>query len=136
MKKHAPSLQRSLLSLAVMAAFAAPAAHAATITVAPTSVDASVAGDGLCSLREAVLSVNAGADRGDCVAVVTEAYGTNDTIVLPAGTYSLTESGLDETFTDAAPGDPTAVPFVESKSSIVISAPSTKIRARWAETLA
>lgn len=114
MKKPVPGLQRSLLSLAVMAAFAAPAAHAATITVAPTSVDASVAGDGLCSLREAVLSVNAGADQGDCVAVVAEAYGTNDTIVLPAGTYTLTESGLDETYTDAAPGDPSAVPAVSN----------------------
>jgi hypothetical protein len=114
MKMPVPGLQRSLLSLAVMAAFAAPAAQAATITVAPTSVDAAVAGDGLCSLREAVLSVNAGADQGDCVAVVTEAYGTNDTIVLPAGTYTLALSGLDETYTDAAPGDPNGVPTVSN----------------------
>ncbi len=69
-----------------------------------------MAGDALCSLREAVLSVNAGANVGDCVANIAEAYGTNDTIVLPAGTYTLTLGGVDETFTDAAPGDPLAFP--------------------------
>lgn len=112
MKASAIFQQRSLLCLAAVAALAAPAAHAATITVAPTSTDAATAGDGLCSLREAVLSVNAGANQGDCVAVLTEAYGTNDTIRLPAGTYTLTRSGLDETYTDGAPGDPATLPVV------------------------
>lgn len=96
----------------LLVAASLPAAMAATITVDPTAADASVAGDGKCSLREAVLSVNAGADVGDCVAVVTEAYGTNDTIVLPAGSYTLTKQGIDETYTDANPGDPASVPVV------------------------
>lgn len=88
--------KRSLLSLAIMAAFAMPSAYAATLNVT-TTADVLNGSDGLCSLREAVMSVNAGANSGDCVAVVTEAYGTNDTINLPAGTYQLTLIGLDET---------------------------------------
>lgn len=96
----------------LLVAAALPAAMAATITVDPTAIDEATASDGKCSLREAVLSVNAGADVGDCVGVVTEAYGTNDTIVLPAGTYTLTRQGIDETYTDASPGDPASVPVV------------------------
>ena len=96
----------------LLVAASLPAAMAATLTVDPTAADAAVAGDGKCSLREAVLSVNAGADVGDCVAVVTEAYGTNDTIVLPAGTYTLTRQGIDETYTDANPADPATAPVV------------------------
>lgn len=96
MKAARLSLQRSLLSLALMSAFAVPGAYAATITVDPTADDAASAADAKCSLREAVLSVNAGAKVGDCVAAVLEGYGTNDTINLPAGTYTLTLAGLDE----------------------------------------
>ena len=97
------TFHRSLLAAAMLVAFAASSAYAATITVDPTAVDAATAGDGKCSLREAVLSVNAGANAGDCVAVVTEAYGTNDTINLPAGTYTLTLAGLDETYDSTKP---------------------------------
>jgi hypothetical protein len=97
------TFHRSMLAAAMLAAFAASGAYAATITVDPTAVDAAVAGDGKCSLREAVLSVNAGANKGDCVAVVAEAYGTNDTINLPAGTYKLTLAGLDETYDSGKP---------------------------------
>lgn len=62
----------------------------ATITV-NTFLDETNAGDSLCSLREAVMSVNAGADQGGCAAdVSTNAYGTNDTIILQGGTYTLT----------------------------------------------
>ncbi len=42
-----------------------------------------------CSLREAVISVDNGGDRGGCVADITSPYGTNDTINLPEGTYLL-----------------------------------------------
>jgi predicted outer membrane repeat protein len=104
MKAARLSIQRSLLSLAVMAAFAAPGAYAATITADPLAPDSdgSVL-DTKCSLREAVLSVNTGADTGDCIAGILEAYGTNDSITLPAGTYNLTRTGLDETHTATIP---------------------------------
>ena len=95
--------RRNLLAAALLTAFATPGAYAATITVDPTAVDEAVARDGKCSLREAVLSINDGKNVGDCVANVTEAYGTNDTIILPAGTYNLTVTGLDETVSGTAP---------------------------------
>jgi hypothetical protein len=98
------SLRHSLLSLALMAAFAVPGAYAATITVDPAAADSDgTTVDGQCSLREAVLSVNVAANTGDCVADITEAYGTNDTISLPAGTYKLTVTGLDDSWTGTAP---------------------------------
>lgn len=88
----------SLLSLALVAAIGVPSAYAATITVDPTAVDEAVESDGKCSLREAVLSVNALADQGGCVAnQLINVYGTDDTIMLPASTYRLTVGGLDET---------------------------------------
>ena len=95
--------KHKILSLALIAALATPVAHAATITADPTAVDEAVQTDGKCSLREAVLSVNTGANVGDCVADVTQAYGTNDTILLPAGTYNLTVTGLDESWTGVNP---------------------------------
>lgn len=91
--------RRSLLSLAILAAFAVPAAHAATITVDTTTDKVGGAG---CSLRDAVMSVNAGSNQGGCTAV--GAYDpVTDTINLPAGTYNLTITGLDESYTGTAP---------------------------------
>ncbi len=91
--------RRSLLSLAILAAFALPAVHAATITVDTTTDKVGGAG---CSLRDAVMSVNAGSNQGGCTAV--GAYDpANDTINLPAGTYNLTLTGLDESYTGTAP---------------------------------
>lgn len=98
--------RKAILGMAVLAAMGAMPVRAATITVDPTAADAAAAGDGKCSLREAVLSVNAGANVGDCVAVVAEAYGTNDTISLPAGTYDLTVTGLDEGYEASAGSEP------------------------------
>ena len=64
-------------------------AHAATLTV-NTESD-SLAGDGLCSLREAITAANADAPAGECAA------GSGaDVISLPAGFYSLTTAGADE----------------------------------------
>jgi CSLREA domain-containing protein len=95
--------RRNLLAAALLTAFATPGAFAATITVVPTAADSDgVVLDNQCSLREAVLSINAGKDIGDCVATD---YGTNDTITLLAGTYNLTVTGLDESVTTNAPGD-------------------------------
>jgi len=105
--------RKAILGMAVLAAIGAMPVQAATITVDPTAADAAVAGDGKCSLREAVLSVNAGANVGDCVAnIATEAYGINDTITMPAGIYTLTLGGVDETYTDSLPAEPTNFPVV------------------------
>ena len=98
MKRLFSQVKHSILSLALIAAFAAPNATAATITVNPMALDEAVESDGKCSLREAVLSVDAVADQGGCVAdQLMNVYGTDDTIILPAGTYRLTVGGLDET---------------------------------------
>jgi CSLREA domain-containing protein len=67
-------------------------AAAATITVTTTN-DETSAGDGLCSLREAVAAVNSPGTAGDCG---TAATGAN-TIVLGPGRYALSiaPSGAD-----------------------------------------
>jgi hypothetical protein len=102
-------MQRAGWRLGVFAVLvlAAPGvAEAATITVSTTQ-DV-IARDGVCSLREAVISANtdsAAASGGDCVA-----GSGNDTIVLPAGRYRLTLRGNEEnTFSpldnDATVGD-------------------------------
>lgn len=65
--------------LAVMT-FGSGRAHAATINVA-----------GGCTLNIAIDSVNAGNNQPGCTATVSpDAYGTNDTINIPAGTQTLT----------------------------------------------
>ncbi|RTK93824.1 hypothetical protein EKI60_05105 [Candidatus Saccharibacteria bacterium] len=61
---------------AVMA-FGSGRAHAATLNVS-----------GGCTLPIAINSVNAGANQSGCTAVGS--YGTNDTIIIPAGTQTLT----------------------------------------------
>jgi hypothetical protein len=93
--------QKGILTAAVTAValwiLAAPGfAPAATITPSITTDEFTGPGTG-CSLREAVQSVNDGANQGGCVAtIVPEDYGTNDTVTVPAGTYNLTISGTDE----------------------------------------
>lgn len=78
-------------------AFAAPAS-AATLTVTTTSDDAT-AGDGSCSLREAIIAANTPGTPGDC----GSADALSNTIVLGPQTYSLTikPTGGD----DATTGD-------------------------------
>ena len=67
--------------LAVLA-FGGGRAHAATLNVA-----------GGCTLPIAINSVNAGANQSGCTATVSpDAYGTNDTITIPAGTVTLTNN--------------------------------------------
>jgi uncharacterized repeat protein (TIGR01451 family)/CSLREA domain-containing protein len=65
----------------------APAAHALTYDVTTTAdqndVGACFVGDPSCSLREAVIAANTS--------------GTNDIISLPAGVYTLTRAGTDDT---------------------------------------
>ena len=77
----------ALVSLVV--AYPAVPAHAASIAVT-TTADA-VAGDGLCSLREAVRAANTDAVMDAC-----PAGSGNDTVVVPAGTYVLTVVGASE----------------------------------------
>ncbi|QRR32822.1 hypothetical protein JNX00_14230 [Hydrogenophaga sp. YM1] len=121
MKFTFPTLRRGLavprmdgrkICGALLTALTVSTAMSATITVDPTAADDANAGDGKCSLREAVMSINAGGSMGDCVADVTQAFGTNDTIVMPAGTYTLSRQGIDETYSDADPGSPASVPVV------------------------
>ena len=69
----------TLLALAFILLLSPTKATAATITVG-----------GACSLDDAVASMNAGSDQSGCVGTGT--YGTNDTITIPAGTYSYTNS--------------------------------------------
>jgi CSLREA domain-containing protein len=77
-----------LLALA-LGAMPAPGVHAATITV-NTTADNLTAGDGWCTLREAIMNANADADTtsGDC----TAGSGA-DTINIPAGTYTIALTG-------------------------------------------
>jgi hypothetical protein len=73
-------------------------AGAATIQVssAPTNPD-DFSVNATCSLREAVQSINIGADFGGCIAtVVLNAYGTADEIDVPAGVYKLSRPGAGE----------------------------------------
>lgn len=147
MRTHLPKFRlnrEALFGMMVLAAVGVSPVHAATITVDPTAADAAVAGDAKCSLREAVLSVNAGANVGDCIAVVTDAYGTNDTIVLPAGTYTLTVSGVDEIENAATVGvldvlntpDATIGDLDVTKSVRIIGAGSLLTTIQWDPAIA
>jgi len=91
--------RKALFGIAVLAAAGALPVQAATIAVTTFVDEDGTEGDAStgCSLREAVLSVNAGQDVGGCAAAVaTDAYGTNDTILLDDGSYTLTLHGSDE----------------------------------------
>ena len=80
----------------------APVAHAATITVNSTT-DA-IADNGECTLREAIIAANtdtaSGVAAGEC-----GAGAGADIIELPAGTYTLTLSGVNAEEDAAALGD-------------------------------
>jgi hypothetical protein len=71
------SLFATMLSLAVFFVLGNNSASAATIPVT-----------GSCTIAQAINSVNAGSNQGTCVG--SGAYGTNDTINIPAGTHTLT----------------------------------------------
>ncbi len=93
--------RKAMFGMMVLAAIGAAPGHAATLAANPLAPDGMV--DGLCSLREAVIQINTGANSADCLNSSADAYGTNDTITLAAGTYNLTVTGLDETVTGTAP---------------------------------
>ncbi|MBK9715236.1 MAG: right-handed parallel beta-helix repeat-containing protein [Kouleothrix sp.] len=85
-----------LLALVALSLWAARVAQASTISV--TTIDDAIAGDGKCSLREAIQAANLDAAVDACVAGAGP-----DTISLPAGAYRLTIGGIDEN--SAATGD-------------------------------
>jgi hypothetical protein len=75
--------------------FFATSAHAATLTV--DSTDADTTADALCNLEEAINSINAGSDQGDCVANIDNVYGTEDTILFDingGGAVTITGTNL------------------------------------------
>ncbi len=87
----------SLATIATLWVLQPPAAEAANLSVNDTS-DSLVAGDGKCTLREAIINANSDTDStgGDCAA------GSGvDVIALPMGTYTLaiTGTGEDDAFT-------------------------------------
>jgi len=63
--------------------FFASSAHAATLTVNSTTAETTA--DGLCNLEEAIHSVNNGSNQGNCVADITNPYGTDDRIIFAIG---------------------------------------------------
>ncbi|HEX5034643.1 MAG TPA: choice-of-anchor Q domain-containing protein, partial [bacterium] len=74
--------------------------QAATINVTETT---DAFGGNVCTLRNAIESINNGADFGGCVDSGTDGYGTNDTIALTAQTYVLSLGTTNED--DNADGD-------------------------------
>ncbi len=89
---HARELAFGLFILAVVLIFQPASAHAATINVA-TGSSATNDNDTICQLEEAIGNINSGARTYvDCVEA--GAYGTNDTINLPAGTITGPGSGV------------------------------------------
>lgn len=133
---------KALFGMVVLAA--AMPVHAATIAADPTAADG-VAGDTKCSLREAVIQVNAGIDSNDCKNSSADVYGTNDTITLAAGTYNLTATGLDEAWVASAGAEPyveTNTPDATkgdidiSKSVRIVGAGADATTIQWDATVA
>ena len=81
-----------LFMLALVLVLKPTTANAATLNVA-TGNGATNLGDSLCQIEEAINSINAQQNEGDCIATGT--YGTDDTINLPNGTIdgSMINSG-------------------------------------------
>lgn len=94
-------VRRLHVAFALAAVASTQAAYAASVTV-NTTQDV-VAVDGACSLREAITSVNKQAASGNMTGECAAGDGNDDTIVVPAGTYTLSIAGADED--DNASGD-------------------------------
>jgi parallel beta-helix repeat protein len=78
------SLKYTLVTIiAFTGLFIAPTVFGATLTVNSTIGEQSV--DGQCNFSEAISSIHAGVDQGDCIADITEPYGTNDRIEFNIG---------------------------------------------------
>jgi CSLREA domain-containing protein len=117
-----------LTSIAALIAFALFVLYASSITRAaapqlPTGIDVHVdttadtySGVG-CSLRDAIQTINSGADHGGCARVNN--LTAFDRVLLPSGTYSLTLSGTNEDFN--VTGD------LDIRRSMIISATGTTL---------
>lgn len=79
-------------ALVAMTCLSSQILNAATIAVTTTTDELNNTGDG-CSLREAIQSINNGANYNECANSSGDAYGTNDTINIPAGTYLIAING-------------------------------------------
>ena len=77
----------------VIALFFASPAHSATIAVT-SMVDAN-SGGATCTLRDAIKSMNNGANFAGCVSSGA-AYGTSNSISVPGGTYTISKAGANE----------------------------------------
>jgi predicted outer membrane repeat protein len=93
---HRVIRQAFLVAMLIGAATTA-SAHAAIVTVdianGADEYDVAPMPGSPCSLREAVQSIDNGANFGGCVADLTTPYGTADTIVLQPNTFTLTRTG-------------------------------------------
>jgi len=102
MKTKTKIICRALLATVITGLFAM-SAEAATIDVNTTGD--TIANDGVCSLREAVIAANtntaSGAMAGECTA--GEAAPTVDDINIPAGNYDLTIAPVNNTLAGADP---------------------------------
>jgi CSLREA domain-containing protein len=103
-----------VLLMAVLAGPRIPVVHAAsTINVTTTNDEYDAVPNGTCSLREAITTVNRGADFGGCTG-----YGTPPhTISIPAGTYTLTRTGRLEENTATGDLDITASMIIQGAGS-------------------
>lgn len=81
---------RVLFPLLSFSLLISSSALAATIEVG-TTADANNGSN--CSLRDAISSLNNAALQGGCSNSSGDGFGNNDTVMLPAGNYTLTESG-------------------------------------------
>lgn len=112
-----------LLTLTLGQLISTPSAHAASLSI-----------NGSCSLDDAVDSLNNASDLHGCTA--TGPYGTNDTINIPAGTYSYSAShnlsvaasikgaGMGETILDYSGATGGSLAFVNPGSSPLVGSVS------------
>jgi len=129
MKLTKRAIPAYLIAITIFSAVFVPIASAASIIV-NTNLDSSTAGDGLCSLREAINNANLDTDTtgGDCTA---GAPGT-DTITF-AGDYTITLTSALPTVTDGLviTGNGTANTIIQASTCNPITLPGSCTPADW-----
>lgn len=105
-ERRRAATRTALLALAWVAACGlAATVDAATIEVTTTEDELDLVPNDRCSLREAVVTVNEGRALGVGGCSVSGTLGTDDRIVLPAGTYRLTRQSSLPLFTNDQDAD-------------------------------
>jgi CSLREA domain-containing protein len=125
MKTPFPSYLRGRLLASAIAILLTGTAPAATITV--TTPNDEVDADAPCSLREAIMAVDAGFNGHGCNADTSvNDYGVNDTIILGAELYTLTIAPEDPTPTVTNVNDWTVGEYLLSwqTSTYVVTVPT------------